>query len=384
LTSQTDEFDESLVKETFIASNCTTPSTPLFLYPPSPQSSISFDFSPIHRTTAIPIPDRSRTPQPQRRTSVHSDASFHSFATGITSPDSEDRVFHSPEASPKGKGKGKAPIGVDEGRSSSPVAPISWTSFSSRAPSQIHLVSSNVTYRGFDWAEFERSLTASPLAGPSSLASNTNTLGTFESTLGFGFEGLISSPEGEGGDELDERTECYHAHTRVPTGPQGANVTTITDLPSTNPITQPTSSAIVPIPIHDRVYSRTQSSLSVNKASPGGGGSGGKLRKKSTPTTPIVRNNRRLNNTPEPQTSHSEAEKEKKRKSLHLPLPSWLVKVKDTKATPHVALDTDTLVFGKGRGRSRRRPGSKPHSCTEPYPFSVPARLRVAVLSFST
>ena len=295
----------------------------------------------------------------------------------MTSPDSEERVLHLPEPSPKGKGKGKAPIGVDEGRSSSPLAPMHWANFSSRAPSQIHLPSSNISCRAFDWAEFERSLTASPVAGPSSLASNTNNFGVFESTLGLGLEGLVSSPKGEGGDGLEDdmRTEYYHAHLQVPTGPQGANATTITDPPpSTNLITQPTSSAVAPMTIHDRVHSHTQSSLSVNKANPGGGGSGGKLLKKPMPTTPIVRNNRRLNNTPELQTSHSEAEKEKekKRKSLHLPLPSWLVRVKDTKATPRVALDTDTLIFGKGRGRSRRRPGSKPHGSAEPYPLAFP------------
>jgi hypothetical protein len=249
-----------------------------------------------------------------------------------------------------------------------------WANFPSRAPSQIHLPSSNASYRAFDWAEFERSLTASPVAGPSSLAINTNTLGAFESALGLGLEGLISSPKGERGDGLedDTRTECYHTHLQVPTGPQGANATTITDPPSTNLITQPTSSTVVPTTIHDRVHSRTQSPLSVNKASPGGGGSTGKLRKKSTPTTPIVRSNRRLNNTPELQTFHSEAEKEKKRRSLHLPLPSWLVKVKDTKATPHVALDTDTHGKGRGRSRSRRRSGNKPHGITEPYPLAFP------------
>jgi len=290
----------------------------------------------------------------------------------MTSLSSEDRVLHSPDASPKGKGKGKAPIGVDEGRSSSPVAPMQWQNFPSQAPSQIHLPSSNASYRAFDWAEFERSLTASPVAGPSSPASNTNTLGAFDSALGLGLEGLISSPKGERRDGLEDdmRMECYHAHPKVLIGPQGTNATTITDPPSTNLITEPTSSAAVPIAIHDRVYSSTQSSLSINKANPGGGGSAGKLRKKPTPTTPIVRNNRRLNSMPEPQTSQSEAEKEKKRKSLHLPLPSWLIKVKDTKATPHVALDIDTL--GKGRGRSRRRPGSKPHGITEPYPLAFP------------
>ena len=227
-----------------------------------------------------------------------------------------------------------------------------WANFSSRAPSQIHLPSKNISRRAFDWAEFERSLTASPVAGSSSLASNMNTFEAFESTLGLGLEGLISSPKGEGGDGLEDdmRTEYYHAHLQVPTGPQGASATTITDPPSTKLITQPTSSAVVPITIHDRVHSRTHSSLSINKANPGGGGSGGKLLKKPMPTTPIVRNNRRLNNTPELHTSHSESEKEKKRKSLHLPLPSWLVRVKDTKATPRAALDTDTLVFGKGRG----------------------------------
>jgi len=212
------------------------------------------------------------------------------------------------------------------------------------------------------------------VAGPSSLASNTNTFGAFESALGLGLEGLISSPKRERGDELEDdvRTEHYHAHPQVPTEPQGANTTTITDPTSINLGTQPTSSAVVPIPIHGRAYSRTQSSLSINKANPVGGGSGGKLRKKPMPTTPIVRNNRRLNNTPELQTYHPEAEKEKKRKSLHLPLPSWLVKVKDTKATPHVALDTDTLIFGKGRGRSRRRPGNKPLGGTVPYPLAFP------------
>ena len=367
-TSPAEEFDESLVKESL------TPSTPLILYPPSPQSSISFDFSPIRRATAIPIPDRSRTPQPQTSISINSDTSFHSYSTGTTSPDSEDRVLHSPEASPKGKGKAKAPIGVDEGRSSSPVAPMPWANFSSRAPSQIHLSSSNPSYRAFDWAEFERSLTASPVAGPSSLASNTNTLGVFESALGLGLEGLISRTKGEGGDELEDdvRTECYHTYTQVPTEPQGVNTTTITNPPSTSPVTQPTSSAVVPIPIHDRAYSCTQSLLSINKANPVGGGSGGKLRKKSMPTTPIARSNRRLNNTSELQDYHPEAEKEKKRKSLHLPLPSWLIKVKDTKATPHVALDTDTLIFGKGRGRSRRRPGNKVSGSTQPYPLAFP------------
>ena len=209
------------------------------------------------------------------------------------------------------------------------------------------------------------------MAGPSSLANNSNTLGVFEPTLGLGLEGLISSTRRERGEELEDdvRTEYYHAHPQVPTEPQGANTTTITNLPSTSLVTQPTSSAVVPIPIHGRAYSRAQSLISINKANPVGGGSGGKLRKKPTPTTP---NNRRLNNTPELQTYHPEAEKEKKRKSLHLPLPSWLVKVKDTKATPHVALDTDTLVFGKGRGRSRRRPGNKLRGSTVPDPLTFP------------
>lgn len=193
----------------------------------------------------------------------------------------------------------------------------------------------------------------------------------FESALGLGLEGLVSSPKGERQSELedDERTEYYHAHLRVPTEPRGVNLTTITDPPSANLATQPTSSAAVPIPLHDRISSRTQSFLSINKTSPGGGG--GKLRKKAAPTL-TARNNPRLNNASEPHTSHSEAEKEKKRKSLHLPLPRWLVKVKDTKATPHVALDTDTLVFGRGRGQSRNRQGSKPHGYTEPYPLTFP------------
>ena len=229
-----------------------------------------------------------------------------------------------PEPSPKGKGKGKAPIGIDEGRSSSALAPMHRANFSSRAPSQIHLPSSNMSCRAFDSAEFERSLTASPVTGPSSLASNMNTFEAFESTLGLGLEGLISGPKGEGGDGLEDdmRTEYYHAHLQVPTGPQGANATTITDPPSTNLITQPTSSAVAPITIHDRVHSRTQSSLSINKANPAGGGSGGKQLKKPMPPTPIVPNNRRLNNTSELHTSHSETEKEKKRKSLHHPSPA--------------------------------------------------------------
>ena len=170
--------------------------------------------------------------------------------------------------------------------------------------------------------------------------------------------------------EDDERTEYYHTYSRIPSEPQEVSATVITDPPSTNLGTQPTTSAVVPIPMHGHIPSRTQSFLSIHRTNPGGGG--GKLRKKPAPTTPIARSNRRLNNASGLQIS--EAEKEKKRKSLHLPLPSWLVKVKDTKATPHVALDTDTLVFGKGQGRSRDRskPRSKVHGCTEPYTLTFP------------
>lgn len=217
---------------------------------------------------------------------------------------------------------------------------------------------------------FERSLTASPGAGSSSLLGSTNTLGVVESAFGLGLEGLVLSPKGEGGNESEdgERTEYHNAHSRVPSEPQEADATITIDLPPTNLVIQATSSTVVPIPINDPVPSRTQSFLSIHKTNPGGGG--GKLRKKSAPTTPIARSTRRLNNSSELQAF--EAEKEKKRKNLHLPLPSWLVKVKDTKATPHVALDTDTLVFSKGRGRGRSKPGSKTNACTEPCPLTFP------------